>query len=270
MAEMPESAAREVADGIGEVAASGASNVTAGTENGDPSEQRMLEEVVERQNMRAAYQQVKRNTGAPGIDGMSVEELGAHLREEWQRIKEALLDERYEPQPVKRVEIPKPGGGMRRLGIPTVVDRLIQQALHQVMRRVFEPGFSESSYGFRPGRSAHGAVLKASEYVACGKHRRGDGETCPAGVTMGEVLYAIGLATPEGPRPWLTDAGSAPVRRVAARLLHLEGKSGAMGREARSRRQPSATSNAVTLRVLRLNSTPIRWMGSPRPRYLAA
>ena len=100
---------------------------------------------------------------------MSVEELGPHLREEWQRIKEALLGERYEPQPVKRVEIPKPGGGMRRLGIPTVVDRLIQQALHQVMSRVFEPGFSESSYGFRPGRSAHDAVLKAREYVAGGK-----------------------------------------------------------------------------------------------------
>ena len=119
--------------------------------------------------MRAAYQQVKRNAGAPGIDGMSVEELGPHLREEWQRIKEALLVERYEPQPVKRVEIPKPGGGVRQLGIPTVVDRLIQQALHQVMSRVFEPGFSESSYGFRPGRSAHDAVQKAREYVAGGK-----------------------------------------------------------------------------------------------------
>jgi RNA-directed DNA polymerase len=129
----------------------------------------MLEEVVERQNMRAAYQQVKRNAGAPGIDGMSVEELEPYLREEWQGIKEALLGERYEPQPVKQVEIPKPGGGVRRLGIPTVVDRLIQQALHQVMSRVFEPGFSESSYGFRPGRSAHDAVLKAREYVAGGK-----------------------------------------------------------------------------------------------------
>ena len=86
----------------------------------------MLEEVVERENMRAAYQQVKRNAGAPGIDGMSVEELGPHLREEWQRIKAALLVERYEPQPVRRVEIPKPGGGVRQLGIPTVVDRLMQ------------------------------------------------------------------------------------------------------------------------------------------------
>ena len=158
MAEMPESAAgssRRNRRG----SASGASNVTAVKGNVDRSEQGMLEEVVERQNMRAAYQQVKRNAGAPGIDGMSVEELGPYLREEWPRIKEALLDERYEPQPVKRVEIPKPGGGMRQLGIPTVVDRLIQQALHQVMSRVFEPGFSESSYGFRRGepRRADGA-----------------------------------------------------------------------------------------------------------------
>ncbi len=85
----------------------------------------MLEEVVERQNMRAAYQQVKRNAGVPGIDGMSVEELGPYVREERQRIMEALLGGRYEPQPVKRVEIPKPGGGVRRLGSPTVVDRLL-------------------------------------------------------------------------------------------------------------------------------------------------
>jgi len=146
MAEMPESAAGSSRRNRRD-SASGASNVTAVKRNVDPSEQRMLEEVVERQNMRAAYQQVKRNAGAPGIDGMSVEDLGPHLREEWQRIKEALLGERYEPQPVKRVEIPKPGGGVRRLGIPTVVDRLIRQALHQVMSRVFEPGFSESSHG---------------------------------------------------------------------------------------------------------------------------
>ena len=117
----------------------------------------------------SAYQQVKRNGGAPGIDGMSVEELGHYLRGERQRIKEAMLDDRYQPQPVKRVEIAKPGGGVRQLGIPTVVDRMIQQALHQVMSEVFEPGFSESSYGFRPGRSAHDAVLKAREYVAEGK-----------------------------------------------------------------------------------------------------
>ena len=99
--------------------------------------------------MRAAYQQVKRNAGAPGIDGMSVEELGPHLREECQRIKEALLDERYEPQPVTRVEIPKPGGGVRQLGIPTVVDRLIQQALHQVMSR--SRGSRNPAMGFALG-----------------------------------------------------------------------------------------------------------------------
>ena len=113
MAEMPESAAgggrRNRRD-----SASGASNVTAVKGNVDRSEQGMLEEVVERQNVRAACRQVKRNAGAPGIDGMSVEEPGPCLREEWHGIEEALLDERYEPRPVKRVEIPKPGGGTRR------------------------------------------------------------------------------------------------------------------------------------------------------------
>ena len=161
MAEMPESAAggsRRNRRG----SASGASSVTAGRENGDPSEQRMLEEVVERQNMRAAYQQVKRNAGASGIDGMSVEELGPHLREEWQRIKEALLAERYEPQPVKRVEIPKPSGGVRQLGIPTVVDRLIQQALHQVMSRVFSRVFSRGSRN-----PARGFALGAAPTTRC-------------------------------------------------------------------------------------------------------
>ena len=114
---------------------SGASNVTAEREKIDPGEQRMMEEVVERENMRAAYQQVRRNGGAPWIDGMSVEELGRYLSVEWQGIKEALLSDRYQPQPVKRVEIAKPGGGVRQLGIPTVVDRMVQQALHQVMSR---------------------------------------------------------------------------------------------------------------------------------------
>ena len=124
----------------------------------------MLEEVVERQNMRAAYQQVKRNAGAPGIDGMSVEELGPHLWEEWQRIKEALLAERYEPQPVKRVEIPKPGGGVRQLRIPTVVDRLIQQARqdgggdpasYPIAR---PPAPSTRSNGSNPARRARSAA----------------------------------------------------------------------------------------------------------------
>ena len=116
--------------------------------------------------MRAAYRQVTRNAGAPGIDGMKVEELGPHLREEWPRIKESMLDDRYQPQPVKPIVIAKPGGGVRQLGIPTVVDRIIQQALHQVMSVVFEPEFSESSYGFRPltWRPRRGAERRGSTW----------------------------------------------------------------------------------------------------------
>lgn len=148
----------------------GASNVTACR---DPSwteaQMRLMEEVVSRSNMMAAYERVLRNKGAPGIDRMQVGELKACLVREWPRIKEELLNGNYQPQPVRRVEIPKPGGGMRMLGIPTVLDRLIQQALHQELMRLFDPGFSESSYGFRPRRSAHQAVKAARRYVAEGR-----------------------------------------------------------------------------------------------------
>jgi RNA-directed DNA polymerase len=148
----------------------GASSATARKDESRPAERKLMEEVVESKNMREAYRNVVRNAGAPGIDGMTVQELAEHLRTGWPTIKEALLEDRYEPKPVRRVEIPKPGGGgVRRLGIPTVVDRLIQQGLLQVLDAVFDPGFSESSYGFRRGRSAHQAVLKAREYVASGK-----------------------------------------------------------------------------------------------------
>ncbi len=117
-----------------------------------------------------ALRRVEANKGAAGCDGMPVDQLRPYLREHWSRIKEELLDGRYKPSPVRAVEIPKPGGkGMRTLGIPTVVDRLIQQALHQVLTPVFDPDFSASSYGFRPGRSAHQAVLKARSHVAAGK-----------------------------------------------------------------------------------------------------
>jgi RNA-directed DNA polymerase len=148
----------------------GASSAAAGKEKPSPESGKLMEEVVESKNLRKSYRRVVGNKGAAGVDGMTVEELGTYLKAEWQRIREQLVEDRYRPQPVRRVEIPKPGGkGVRKLGIPTVVDRLIQQALLQVLEPTFDPGFSESSYGFRPGRSAHQAVLKAREYVAGGK-----------------------------------------------------------------------------------------------------
>jgi RNA-directed DNA polymerase len=127
-----------------------------------------MEAVVARENMHAALARVEANRGAPGVDGMPVEALRSYLREQWPRIKAALLAGEYRPTPVRRVTIPKPGGGRRELGIPTVLDRLIQQAVHQVLQPLFEPHFSEHSYGFRPHRSAHQAVLAAQRYVAKG------------------------------------------------------------------------------------------------------
>jgi RNA-directed DNA polymerase len=126
-----------------------------------------MEEVVDQENMLSAYRRVVANKGAAGVDGMTVDQLADELKAHWQEIKGKLLDGAYKPQPVKRVEIPKPGGaGTRMLGIPTVTDRLIQQAQLQILTPIFDPGFSEHSYGFRPGRSAHQAVLKAREYIA--------------------------------------------------------------------------------------------------------
>ena len=128
-----------------------------------------MEEVCERENLERALQQVKANKGSPGIDGMTVEELPGYLQQHWPAIREQLLNETYEPKPVRRVEIPKPdGGGMRKLGIPTVLDRYVQQAVMQVLQRQWDPTFSNHSYGFRPGRSAHQAVAKAQQYVAEG------------------------------------------------------------------------------------------------------
>ena len=148
----------------------GASKVTARRAHFYPETEHLMEAVVERGNMEAAYRRVLGNRGTAGVDGMPVEALKPYLCEHWPRIREELLAGRYVPKPVLRVEIPKPGGkGMRQLGIPTVLDRLIQQAVHQVLRAVFDPDFSESSYGFRPGRSAHQAVLQARAYVAEGR-----------------------------------------------------------------------------------------------------
>jgi RNA-directed DNA polymerase len=148
----------------------GASNLTAKRDYSCQKVQKLMEAVVERENMFKALRQVESNKGSAGVDGVSVAALRANLREHWPRVKEELLEGRYKPQPVRKVEIPKPGGkGMRQLGIPTVMDRLIQQALNQVMQPIFDPDFSESSYGFRPGRSAHQAVLKARAYAAKGR-----------------------------------------------------------------------------------------------------
>lgn len=148
----------------------GASNVTVCRESSwTEVETRLMEEVVSRRNMMAAYHRVVRNKGAAGVDEMPVSKLKDFLVEEWPRIKEELLNGGYQPQPVRKVEIPKPGGGMRMLGIPTVLDRLIQQALHQELMRLFDPDFSESSYGFRPGRSAQQAVQASRNSVSEGR-----------------------------------------------------------------------------------------------------
>lgn len=127
-----------------------------------------MEEVLRRETMLRAYQRIKSNGGAPGIDGMSVEQLGSHLVRHWEGIREELLAGRYRPAAVRSVEIAKPSGGMRRLGIPTVLDRVIQQALLQVLQPHFDATFSAESFGFRPGRNAHQAVLRARAHVAAG------------------------------------------------------------------------------------------------------
>ena len=127
------------------------SDQTSGTES-------LMEQVVARENMLAALRRVESNKGAPGNDGMTVGQLRDHLKGNWEHIKAALLGDTYKPQAVRRVEIPKPDGGVRLLGIPSVVDRLIQQAVLQVLTPIFDPTFSDFSFGFRPGRSAHDAV----------------------------------------------------------------------------------------------------------------
>jgi RNA-directed DNA polymerase len=134
-----------------------------------PASEQLMEAVVARENLLKAYTRVMSNKGAAGVDAMSVEDLKRYLQGHWAEIKEALLKGSYQPQAVRLVEIEKAGGGVRQLGIPTVVDRLIQQAMHQVLSPLFEPDFSETSYGFRPGRSAHQAVKKARDYVSEGR-----------------------------------------------------------------------------------------------------
>ena len=129
---------------------------------------RLMDAILERGNLLAALKRVEGNKGAPGVDGMKTAQLRGHLDRHWDKIKSALLEGRHRPEPVRRVEIPKESGGVRLLGIPTALDRLIQQAVAQALSPLWEPTFSERSYGFRPGRSAHMAVEQAREYVEAG------------------------------------------------------------------------------------------------------
>lgn len=124
-----------------------------------------MEEILGRENMARALKQVRSNKGAPGVDGMTVNQLPSYLRRHWQKVKATLLDGSYKPLPVRRKEIPKPQGGVRLLGIPAVLDRLIQQAISQVLQWVWEPVFSDASFGFRPKRCQHQAVLRVKQYV---------------------------------------------------------------------------------------------------------
>jgi len=143
---------------------------TARTEPERPAagQEPSMEAVVEPGNLKKALARVQRNKGVPGVDGMTVDELGDHLKAHWPEVRSRLLAGSYTPQPVRRVEIPKASGGVRLLGVPTVLDRFIQQAVMQVLQEEWDPGFSDASYGFRPGRSAHQAVRRAQEHIGAG------------------------------------------------------------------------------------------------------
>jgi len=175
----------------------------------------LMEGIVAADNMRRAWRQVRRNRGAPGMDGMGIEDFPAYARGHWPTIRQALLDGTYGPQPVRRVSIPKPDGGVRLLGIPTVVDRLIQQAIAQVMGPIFDAGFSESSFGFRPRRGAHGALRQVQAkffdnvqhdlLMARVARKVGDarllaliGRYLRAGVIVGETFAPSEIGTPQG------------------------------------------------------------------------
>ena len=147
----------------------GAEARTAAGGRTKPEALRLMEAAVERSNMLCAYERVVKNEGAPGVDGLRVTEFKPWLQAHWPSVRQALLAGEYMPAGLRKVDIPKPQGGVRTLGIPTVLDRLIQQALHQVMQPLFEPEFSASNYGFRPGRNAHQAVKAARGYVAEGR-----------------------------------------------------------------------------------------------------
>src|SRR5262249_34491842 len=142
-----------------------ARSATHEDERSGNDDEKLLELVVERSNVEAALRRVKKNKGSPGIDGMTVDALPTYLAKYWSRLREEILAGRYQPQPVRRHAIPKKDGGVRELGIPTVLDRLIQQCVLQVLQPRFDPSFSQHSYGFRPGRSAHDAVRAAQRFI---------------------------------------------------------------------------------------------------------
>lgn len=169
--EQPEESLRHDAGGDGgtEAAATEEPQAFTAFDQARALTQHLMEEVINRENLNRAYRRVKANKGAPGVDGMTLRELGDWIKEHQQKLIAALLDGSYQPQPVRGAEIPKPGGGKRQLGIPTVVDRLVQQAILQVLEPILDPTFSASSFGFRPGRGAHDALAQASRYVAEGR-----------------------------------------------------------------------------------------------------
>jgi len=140
----------------------------AGVGHFEEDTRELMEKIFSRTNMQEAYRRVVKNDGAPGVDGVSVDELKAHCQQHWSRIRVELLSGKYEPQAVRQVEIPKPAGGTRMLGIPTVIDRLIQQAIHQVLQPIYDPKFSNQSYGFRPNRSAQMAVAESRKLIRSG------------------------------------------------------------------------------------------------------
>jgi RNA-directed DNA polymerase len=147
----------------------GTESLTAKCETESPAgAEQLMEEVCGRENCQQALRRVKANRGSAGIDGMKVSELPGYLKQHWPALREQLLGGTYRPQPVRRVEIAKPEGGMRKLGIPTALDRFVQQAVMQVLQGRWDPTFSEHSHGFRPQRSAHQAVAKAQQYIAEG------------------------------------------------------------------------------------------------------
>lgn len=190
----------------------------------------LMGRIMDPANMRRAWKRVKANQGAPGSDGMTLEDFPTFARSHWSTVRQALLDGTYQPQPVRRVRIPKPNGGERWLGIPSVVDRVISQAIGQVLTPIFDPGFSESSFGFRPGRSAHGAVRQVQRYIGEGYRIVVDldlekffdrvnhdvlmarvarkvrdkcllgliGRYLRAGVRVGDIIQATELGTPQG------------------------------------------------------------------------